>query len=71
MATKKPTPAKKKKVTAKKGLNNSLPKGMTKSVAKALKVTGLKKADGTLQKGFKYLKGGKIVKVTPKKATKK
>lgn len=60
------TLAKKRAAAAKKGLNNSLPKGMTKSVAKALKVTGLKKADGTLQKGFKYLKGGKIVKVKKK-----
>lgn len=65
------TLAKKRKAAAKKGLNNPFPKGMTKSVAKAIKVTGLKKADGTLQKGFKYLKGGKIVKVKPKKATKK
>lgn len=62
------TLAKKRKAAAEKGLNNSLPKGMTKSVAKAIKVTGLKKADGTLQKGFKYLKGGKIVKA---KASKK
>jgi hypothetical protein len=60
------TLAKKRKVATKKGLNNSLPKGMTKSVAKAVKVTGLKKADGTLQKGFKYVKGGKIVKVKKK-----
>lgn len=61
------TLAKKRASAAKKGLNNSLPKGMTKSVAKAVKVTGLKKADGTLQKGFKYLKGGKIVKAKAKK----
>lgn len=53
--------------TKKKGLKGALPKGMTKSVAKAIKVTGLKKSDGTLNKGFKYAKGGKIVKVKSKK----
>ena len=51
----------------KKSLNTPLPKGMTKSVAKAISVTGLRKADGTLKKGYKYAPGGKIVKVTPKK----
>ncbi len=51
---------------AKKGLKG-LPSGMTKSIAKSIKVTGLRKEDGTLQKGYKYLKGGKIVKVKVKK----
>ena len=34
-------------------------------------VTGLKKSDGTLNKGYKYAKGGKIVKVKAKVKTKK
>lgn len=55
----------------KQGLKGTLPKGMTKVVAKSVKVTGLKKSNGTLEKGFKYIKGGKIVKVSPKKSTKK
>lgn len=54
-----------------KGLKGTLPKGMTKSIAKSIKVTGLRKEDGTLQKGYKYAKGGKIVKAkTNKKVTK-
>lgn len=59
----------KKRATAskKKTLNTPLPKGMTKSVARAINVTGLRKSDGTLKKGFKYAPGGKIVKATPKK----
>lgn len=59
----------KKRTTAskKKPLNTPLPKGMTKSVARAINVTGLRKADGTLKKGYKYAPGGKIVKATPKK----
>lgn len=53
-----------------KGLKG-LPSGMTKSIAKTIKVTGLRKEDGTLQKGYKYAKGGKIVKAkTNKKVTK-
>lgn len=56
--------------TKKKGLKG-LPSGMTKSIAKSIKVTGLRKEDGTLQKGYKYAKGGKIVKAkTNKKVTK-
>lgn len=55
------------KATKKKGLKGSLPSGMTKSIAKTIKVTGLRKEDGTLQKGYKYVKGGKIVKATSKK----
>lgn len=51
------------------GLNSSLPNGLRKAVAKTIKVTGLRKADGTLQKGYKYVKGGKIVKA--KASTKK
>ncbi len=59
----------KKRATAskKKSLNTPLPKGMTKSVARAINVTGLRKSDGTLKKGFKYAPGGRIVKVTTKK----
>lgn len=52
MATKKP--AKKKSITAKKLCSSIIVKD------------GLKK-DGTLKKGFKYIKGGKIVKTTAKK----
>lgn len=29
--------------------------------------SGAKKADGTLKKGYKYLKGGKVVKAKAKK----
>lgn len=49
------------------GLNGALPKGMTKAIAKNIKVTGLKKATGRLQRGFRYLRGGKIIKAKPKK----
>jgi hypothetical protein len=42
------------------------PRGMKKVCASVVKAEGLK-ADGTLRKGHKYLKGGRIVKV-PKKA---
>jgi len=62
MATSKPAgkkkPAKKKSMTAKK------------LCSKVIKKEGLK-ADGTLKAGYKYLKGGRIVKVKPKPATKK
>lgn len=37
-------------------------KGLKKVCSSVLKATGLK-SDGTLKKGFKYIKGGKIVKV--------
>ena len=59
------------KASKKQGLKGTLPKGMTKSVAKAISVTGLKKSDGTLKKGYKYAKGGKIVKVKAKTNAKK
>jgi len=60
--------AKKRAAASKnKPLNAPMPKGMTKSIAKNISVTGLRKSDGTLKKGFKYAPGGKIVKVTPKK----
>ena len=42
------------------------PRGIKKVCASVVKAEGLK-ADGTLRKGHRYLKGGKIVKV--KKAT--
>ncbi|WP_374173885.1 hypothetical protein [Flavobacterium tructae] len=41
-------------------------KGLKKVCSGVLKATGLK-TDGTLKKGFKYIKGGKIVKTTVKK----
>jgi hypothetical protein len=37
-------------------------RGLKKVCASVVKATGLK-TDGTLKKGFKYVKGGKIVKV--------
>jgi hypothetical protein len=62
------TLAKKRKAAAEKsGLNSSLPKGMTKVIAKNIKITGLSKTTGRILKGYKYEKGGKIVKVKPKK----
>ncbi|MBS7231735.1 hypothetical protein KHA90_11925 [Flavobacterium psychroterrae] len=42
-------------------------KGLKKLCSSVVKATGLK-TDGTLKKGFKYVKGGKIVKTTAKKA---
>jgi hypothetical protein len=45
-------------------------RGLKTVCSRVLKSTGLK-ADGTLKKGFKYLKGGKIVKVTVKPTVKK
>lgn len=54
-----------------KGLNAPLTKGLRTFAAKTAGVAGLKKEDGTLKKGYKYLKGGKIVKVAPKKTTAK
>lgn len=53
------------------GMNASLPNGLRKAVAKTIKVTGLRKSNGTLQKGYKYVKGGKIVKVKAKVQAKK
>ncbi|MDL2143580.1 hypothetical protein QQY79_13700 [Flavobacterium tructae] len=41
-------------------------KGLKKVCSGVLKATGLK-TDGTLKKGFKYIKGGKIVKMAAKK----
>lgn len=55
------------KVKLAMGLNSSLPKGMTKVIAKNIKITGLSKTTGRILKGYKYAKGGKIVKVSPKK----
>jgi hypothetical protein len=42
-------------------------RGLKKVCRSVVKSTGLK-ADGTLKKGFKYVKGGKIVKVEIVKA---
>jgi hypothetical protein len=58
---KKPTPVK-----PKKGLKGSLPKGMTKAVAKNIKIEGLSKTTGRLLKGYYYGKGGKIIKTKAK-----
>ena len=45
------------------GLNAPQTKGFRTLSAKTVGVTGLRKKDGTLKIGFKYAKGGKIVKV--------
>lgn len=45
-------------------------RGLKKICSGVVKATGLK-ADGTLKKGYKYVAGGKIVKVTPKTVAKK
>lgn len=55
-----------KRVTAKK----PTVRGLKKVCSGVVKATGLK-ADGTLKKGFKYIAGGKIVKVAPKPVAKK
>lgn len=41
-------------------------KGLKKVCSGVVRATGLK-TDGTLKKGFKYIKGGKIVKTAEKK----
>jgi hypothetical protein len=45
-------------------------RGLKTVCSRVLKSTGLK-TDGTLKKGFKYLKGGKIVKIVTKPTVKK
>lgn len=45
-------------------------RGLKTVCSRVLKSTGLK-ANGTLKKGFKYIKGGKIVKIVPKSTVKK
>lgn len=57
MTTKKKTPAKSKKASVKKACRT------------LIKQEGVK-ANGTLKKGYKYVKGGKVVKAKPA-ATKK
>ena len=49
-----------------KGLKGALPKGMTKAVAKNIKIEGLSKKTGKLLKGYYYGKGGKIMKTKAK-----
>lgn len=57
------------KMLTKAGLNGALPKGMTKAVAKTIKIEGLSKKTGRLLKGYRYVKGGngKIEKIAPAK----
>ncbi|KUJ61843.1 hypothetical protein AR687_11550 [Flavobacteriaceae bacterium CRH] len=50
----------------KTGLGKPAVRGLKKVCARVVKATGLK-VDGTLKKGYKYIKGGKVVKVVPKK----
>jgi hypothetical protein len=52
--------------TMKTGLGKPAVRGLKKVCARVVKATGLK-VDGTLKKGYKYIKGGKVVKVVPKK----
>ena len=67
------TLAKKRAASKKKsGLKKPTTKGVIKFAAKNVHVEGVKR-DGTLKKGYKYVAGGKIVKIkaTAKKAVKK
>jgi hypothetical protein len=50
----------------KTGLGKPAVRGLKTVCARVVKATGLK-VDGTLKKGYKYIKGGKIVKVIEKK----
>ena len=43
---------------------------LKKVCRKVIKTPGVKR-DGTLMKGYKYVKGGRVVKVKPKAASKK
>ena len=52
--------------TMKTGLRKPAVRGLKKVCARVVKAIGLK-VDGTLKKGYKYIKGGKVVKVVPKK----
>ena len=54
---------KSKSKTMKSGLRKPAVRGLKTVCARVVKATGLK-VDGTLKKGYKYIKGGKIVKVT-------
>jgi ribosomal 50S subunit-recycling heat shock protein len=54
----------------KQGLKKPSVRGLKTVCSHVVKATGLK-VDGTLKKGFKYIKGGKIVKIeVPSKAKK-
>ena len=57
---------KSKSKTMKTGLGKPAVRGLKKVCARVVKAIGLK-VDGTLKKGYKYIKGGKVVKVVPKK----
>ncbi|WP_199250877.1 hypothetical protein [Flavobacterium sp. I-STPA6A] len=46
------------------GLKKPSVRGLKTLCSNVVKATGLK-VDGTLKKGFKYIKGGKVVKTTP------
>ncbi|PWA09508.1 hypothetical protein [Flavobacterium laiguense] len=46
------------------GLKKPSVRGLKTLCSHVVKATGLK-VDGTLKKGFKYIKGGKVVKTTP------
>lgn len=55
----------------KAGLKKPSVRGLKTVCTRVVKATGLK-VDGTLKKGYKYIKGGKVVKVAqPKKPVKK
>jgi hypothetical protein len=57
----------KKTVTKRATAKKPTVRGLKKVCSSVVKATGLK-SDGTLKKGFKYIKGGKIVKTAPKKS---
>lgn len=52
------------------GLKKPTVKGLKTVCSRVLKATGLK-VDGTLKKGYKYITGGKVVKVVAKPTPKK
>lgn len=58
------TLAKKRAASKKTSLKKPAPKGLVKFAAKTVHIEGIKR-DGTLKKGYKYVSGGKIVKIKP------
>lgn len=52
-----------KKIVTAIGMGVAFPRGMKKVIAKNIKIEGLSKTTGKILKGYRYAKGGKIVKV--------
>lgn len=67
MKTTKRKTATKRTATKRTATKKPAVRGLKKVCSSVVKATGLK-TDGTLKKGFKYVAGGKIVKVVAKKA---